>query len=111
MLTSPFNAPRSYGRHEGADYDVIGGVEDNKVSVLCAHDGVVDTSLDSSGGYGRYVRVKHTRNGKPFYTRYAHLDARYVQVGDVVSRGMAVGEIGVTGNATGEHVHINLEVP
>lgn len=111
MLTSPFDAPRSYGKHEGCDYDVIGGQVDNKVNVLCAYDGVVDISLDKTTGYGKHVRVKHTRNGKPFYTRYAHLDARFVNVGDTVTQGTALGEIGATGNATGEHVHFNLEVP
>lgn len=112
-LTSPFNAPRKYGNqlHEGADYDIIGGTADNKVDVLCAYEGVVDMSLDSTGGYGKYVRVRHSRNGRPFYTRYAHLDRRYVQVGQTVSKGQPLGEVGATGNANGEHVHFNLEVP
>lgn len=111
MLTSPFNAPRNYGLHEGADYDIIGGGQNNVVSVLCMYPGIVDRSLDSTGGYGKYVRVRHLRNGKTFYTRYAHLDARYVVVGDTVNAGTPLGEIGTTGNATGEHVHINIEVP
>lgn len=114
VLTSPFDAPRDYPpnyKHEGADYDVVGGQPDNKVNVLCAYPGTVDRSLDSTGSYGKYVRVAHTRNGSPFYTRYAHLDARFVAVGDVVKVGDALGEIGATGKVTGEHVHLNLEVP
>lgn len=113
ILTSPFDAPRDYPpnyKHEGADYDVVGGQPDNKVNVLCAYPGTVDRSL-KYGDYGEYVRVKHTRNGSPFYTRYAHLDARFVAVGDVVKAGDALGEIGATGKVTGEHVHFNLEVP
>lgn len=111
MLTSAFDAPRSYGKHEGCDYDVIGGQPDNKVNVLCAYDGIVDISLDKTTGYGKHIRVKHIRNGSPFYTRYAHLDARFVNVGQSVMKGTALGEIGATGNADGEHVHLNLEVP
>lgn len=111
VLTSPFNAIRDYGKHEGADYDLVGGVVDNKVSVLCAYPGVVDRSLDTTGGYGKYVRVMHTRNGSVFYTRYAHLDSRLVTVGQSLSGGDPIGEIGNTGNSTGEHVHLNLEVP
>ncbi len=111
MLTSAFDAPRSYGKHEGCDYDVIGGQPDNKVNVLCAYDGIVDISLDKTTGYGKHIRVKHVRNGSPFYTRYAHLDARFVNVGQSVMKGTALGEIGATGNADGEHVHLNLEVP
>lgn len=112
-LTSPFDAPREYGngRHEGADYDVVGGAPDNKVDVLCLYPGVVVGSSDGTTGYGRQVRVRHTNNGQVFYTRYAHLDRRYVAVGEVVGRGEPLGEVGATGNATGEHVHINLEAP
>jgi murein DD-endopeptidase MepM/ murein hydrolase activator NlpD len=111
VLTSAFDAGRSYGKHEGADYDVVGGAADNAADVLCLYDGTVDRSLDTTGGYGSYVRVKHDRNGHVFYTRYAHLDKRYVEAGQWVKQGDALGEVGTTGNVTGEHVHINLEVP
>lgn len=115
---SPFNTPRDYDgdgvyddKHEGLDADVIGGRPDNVVDVLCTYDGVVDRSLDSTGGYGKYIRVQHERNGSIFYTRYCHLDDRFVSVGDYVALGDPVGEVGSTGNVTGEHVHFNLEVP
>ena len=112
-LTSPFNAPRSYanGLHEGVDYDVLTAVADSQEPILCLYPGTVDISIDSSGGYGKYVRVRHERNGSTFYTRYAHMDERFVTVGQTVDIGDALGEIGTTGNVTGEHVHINLEVP
>ena len=112
-LTSPFNAPRSYanGLHEGVDYDVLTAVADSQEPILCLYPGTVDISIDSSGGYGKYVRVRHERNGSTFYTRYAHMDERFVSVGQNVDIGDALGEIGTTGNVTGEHVHINLEVP
>lgn len=108
-----FNDPRNYGNglHEGVDADVIGGEANNKTGVLCTYAGVVDRSLDSAGGYGKYVRVQHENNGSVFYTRYCHLDERYVSVGDTLVTGDAVGEVGTTGNVFGEHVHLNLEVP
>lgn len=111
VLTSPFNAPRDYGLHEGADYDVLTNEVDSKANVLCVYDGVVDRSLDSTGGYGKYIRVRHERNGHTFYTRYAHLDERFLNVGEVVEVGTPLGEIGKTGNVSGEHIHLNLEVP
>jgi murein DD-endopeptidase MepM/ murein hydrolase activator NlpD len=112
-LTSPFNAPRTYGNklHEGADYDLVGGAADNKTDVLCAYAGIVDRSLDSTGGYGKYVRVKHNYNGLVLFTWYCHLDARHVTTGQSLKAGDRVGEVGTTGNVTGEHVHFNLEVP
>lgn len=111
VRTSPFNAPRDYGLHEGVDFDVVGSMANSKEPVLCVYPGVVERSLDSGGGYGRYVRVRHQFEDVVFYTRYAHLDARFVAVGAAVGQGVAVGEIGATGNVTGEHVHFNVEVP
>jgi hypothetical protein len=57
------------------------------------------------------VRVVHERNGRQFYTRYCHLDTRVAQVGQAIKAGQPVGEIGTSGNVSGEHVHFNLEVP
>lgn len=117
-LTSPFNAPRDYSafggkkqdKHEGADYDVVGGQVDNIVGVLCLYPGEVDF-VKYSNGYGQNVRVKHERHGSTFYTRYAHLDEVWVEVGQILPQGEPIGEVGSTGNATGEHVHLNVEVP
>lgn len=111
VLTSPFNAIRNYGLHEGADYDILTHETDSKEPVLCAYPGIVERSLDSTGGYGKYIRILHERNGKPFYTRYCHLDARFVEVGQTIKQGQPIGEIGSTGNSTAEHLHFNLEVP
>lgn len=110
-LNSPFNAVRDYGLHEGLDYDIIGGNVDNKVSVLCTYPGVVERSVDSTGKYGKYVRIRHRIDGHDFITWYCHLDQRYVEEGAVLKAGNAIGEIGTTGNVTGEHVHFNLQVP
>lgn len=84
---------------------------DSKASVLATYDGTVERSQDSTGGYGKYIRLQHTRNGSVFYTRYCHLDSRYVSVGQQVKKGDALGEIGNTGFSSAEHIHFNLEVP
>lgn len=111
--TDVFNSPRDYtgGKHEGADYDLVGGLANNTAAVLCVYEGVVDGSKDSTGGYGKYIRVKHQRNGRDFYTWYGHLDRRYVEVGRPVKMGDELGEVGTTGRVTGEHVHLTLSVP
>lgn len=115
VYTSLFNSPRDYDNdginealHEGIDADVL-GTGDSKANVLATYDGVVDRSLDSTGGYGQYVRLLHSYNGIQFYTRYAHLDARFVTAGQSVKKGQPVGEVGDTGKVTGEHVHFNIE--
>ena len=39
---------------------------------------------------------------------YAHLASRYKQVGDVVMAGDQIGTMGMTGYATGVHLHFGL---
>jgi murein DD-endopeptidase MepM/ murein hydrolase activator NlpD len=56
----------------------------------------------SQGGYGQTVVVDH---GGGLQTRYAHLSAISVQVGDTVDAGASVGRAGRSGRATGTHVH------
>lgn len=119
VTTSPFNAPRDYSslggsandRHEGIDLDIVGGNVNNQTPILAMEAGVVDISKDGTTGYGKQVRIMHVIGGKTFYTRYCHLDARFVQVGARVQRGQPIGEIGSTGNSTGEHLHLNIELP
>lgn len=60
--------------------------------------------------YGNYVVVKHEYNDLAFRTWYCHLDKIYVAAGDAAPAGTALGELGTTGNSTGEHVHLNLQV-
>lgn len=108
VVSSPFDAPRDYGKHEGTDY-VPKSKQGNEL-IHCGYDGVVDL-VTTSSGYGKYVRVKHQRNGSSFWTYYCHMDTQLVAVGNTVKAGDVVGEIGSTGNSTGEHLHLTLRVP
>lgn len=109
VVSSPFDAPREYGKHEGCDY-VATSQQGNEL-IHCGYDGTVDIVAYSATGYGKYVRVKHVRNGGVFYTYYCHLDTQLVAVGNAVKTGDPLGEVGSTGNSTGPHVHITLRVP
>lgn len=113
MITSLFDAPRSYsnGKHEGVDVDILGGLVDNTVDVLALYPGTVFRVVNSSGGYGMYVVVDHVYQGTPFQTWYCHLDDFSVSVGQSVTIGTPIGEVGTTGNVTGEHAHVNLVIP
>ena len=54
------------------------------------------------GAYGRVVEVRHAGELK---TRYSHLSAWDVDVGDTVAAGRILGRVGSSGKATGAHLH------
>jgi len=57
--------------------------------------------------WGKYILLYH---GDGIYTRYAHASVKYVQAGDTVERGQRIGRVGMTGGATGPHLHFELRV-
>lgn len=74
--------------------------------ILAADSGTVTISgWPDNGGYGMRVIIDH---GNGFQTLYAHLQATYVQVGQTVARGDAIGKMGSTGRSTGTHLHFEI---
>jgi murein DD-endopeptidase MepM/ murein hydrolase activator NlpD len=59
------------------------------------------------GGYGNLVEVDH---GNGLATRYGHLSAIDVKVGQIVHTGEVIGRIGSTGRSTGPHLHYETRV-
>ncbi len=54
-------------------------------------------------GLGYYVRIDH---GDGFETLYGHMaDVPPVAIGQAVSKGDIIGDVGSTGMSTGPHVH------
>ncbi len=86
--------------HRGMDIPAPAGTP-----VYAACDGVVSTLAHDA--YGTCVKL--TVNSE-MALLYGHLAARYVEEGDVVTRGQKIGAVGSTGNATGEHLHFELTV-
>jgi murein DD-endopeptidase MepM/ murein hydrolase activator NlpD len=58
-------------------------------------------------GYGNTIEVDH---GHGFKTRYAHLSAISIQVGQHVAVGQRIGAMGSTGRSTGTHLHYEVWV-
>lgn len=60
---------------------------------------------DFEGAYGRQVKVRHADGT---VTSYSHMSEFDVSVGESVQAGTQVGAIGMTGNTTGPHVHLEV---
>jgi len=59
------------------------------------------------GGYGNMVEINH---GNGLATRYGHLSAIDVKIGQLVRIGEVIGRIGSTGRSTGPHLHYETRV-
>jgi murein DD-endopeptidase MepM/ murein hydrolase activator NlpD len=60
-----------------------------------------------NGGYGKMVEINH---GNDLATRYGHLSAIDVTVGQKIRIGQVIGRIGSTGRSTGPHLHYETRV-
>jgi murein DD-endopeptidase MepM/ murein hydrolase activator NlpD len=87
--------------HEGTDMAGAYGLP-----IMATADGVVITA-GWNAGYGRLVKIKHEFG---IETRYAHMSAIRVKVGDRVSRGDRIGDMGNSGRSTGTHLHYEIRI-
>lgn len=58
-------------------------------------------------GYGRHIIVKHDNN---LESLYAHLSKIDVKEGQKVTKDTELGEVGATGWATGNHLHLEIHI-
>src|SRR5699024_11375522 len=107
--TSPFGWPTppiSGARqlHAGTDFAAPDGT-----AILAAADGVVTVSNYSQSGGGIIV-IKHTISGEKVATAYIHMwhDGIHVAVGDTVTAGQHIGDVGSSGQSTGPHLHFEI---
>ena len=98
--TSPFG--RRWGRmHEGIDMAAPVGTP-----VYATGEGTV-IFAGWQRGYGNLIKIKHELGTE---TRYGHLSKIRVKVGQKVSRGSQIGDMGNTGRSTGPHLHYEVRV-
>lgn len=74
--------------------------------VYATGDGVVQLVKVKRWGYGKHIVINH---GYGYKTRYAHLSAFKVRVGQRVKRGEVIGLVGSTGKSTAPHLHYEVE--
>lgn len=94
-----FGAPRPGGPHTGMDLPAPSGT----IAQAAWYARVIETPL--GGWMGKGVILE---DGAGNLWLYAHLDSVAVAVGDIVTRGQAIGGVGSTGNSTGPHLHFEI---
>lgn len=99
----------SCGMHDGADYAAPAGTD-----VVAMWGGTVveaDYPTTFGSAFGRAVVIDHDKlpDGSPgYWAIYAHLSAENVTVGQRVTAGQKIGDVGTTGNSTGNHLHVGV---
>ncbi len=108
-ISSRFNPGRRHPvlnkirAHKGVDYAATTGTP-----IKATGDGRV-VHVGRKGGYGNTIVVKH---GQTYQTLYAHMSryAQGIKVGSNVAQGQTIGYVGMTGLATGPHLHYEFLV-
>ena len=108
-VSSRFNSARYHPilnlirAHKGVDYAAPIGTP-----VRAAGDGHIRVA-GRLGGYGNCVEIEHSRS---IVTLYGHLSkfAHGTHVGAHVAQGTVIGYVGMTGLATGPHLHYEYRV-
>ncbi|MFC4670354.1 DUF5930 domain-containing protein [Seohaeicola nanhaiensis] len=95
--------PKTGGRrmHNGSDF-----AGDYGTNIYATADGVV-THAGWMNGFGKLVKIRHAFG---IETYYAHTSAILVKVGQRVSRGDHIADMGNTGRVTGTHLHYEVRV-
>lgn len=100
------------GSHPGVDIRVPQGTPIRSIA-----NGVVESVREDGGGFGKLIVIRHPHMPDPvhadyetvLHSVYAHLSAQLVVEGDVVAKGQLIGYSGKTGDATGPHLHFQID--
>ena len=84
--------------HKGLDIAANTGT-----NIVAAHSGTV-IQAGENGSYGKSITIE---NGD-LVTLYAHCSSISKEEGDAVNIGETIGKVGMTGNATGPHLHFEI---
>jgi len=89
--------------HKGIDFGAAIGTP-----IYAAGDGVIEEA-GRKGGYGNYVRLRHSAT---YSTAYGHASriARGIAPGVHVKQGQVIAYVGSTGFSTGPHLHYEIIV-
>lgn len=90
-----------HSKHKGLDIAAKRGTP-----IYAAADGIV-THSGTKSTYGKLVIIDH---GNGYETYYAHQYKLACEEGDIVEKGDLIGYVGMTGSASGNHLHFELRI-
>ena len=98
----PFTGELTF--HSGTDYAAADGTP-----ILAIADGHV-TVAGPVDGYGNLIVIEHTIDGQEVASAYGHMEDAgiHVSVGDRVTAGQHIGDVGSAGRSTGPHLHFEI---
>ncbi len=105
-VNGPYRTTSGFGPRWGRMHNGLDFAGPHGTDIVATAEGRV-TFAGWSGGYGKLVKIRHDFG---FETRYAHLTKINVEVGQSVSRGQHIGDMGTTGRSTGTHLHYEIRV-
>lgn len=103
IVSSTYKSPERPG-HQGIDL-----AADDGTPMYAMAGGVVAESGPASG-FGNWIVIDHTIDGKAYSTVYGHMwdDGLAVSAGDTVTAGQHIGDVGSNGGSTGPHLHLEV---
>lgn len=99
------------GSHPAVDIRVPTGTP-----VRAIASGIV-SEVKTATGFGNTIVIRHPNIPDPanptqttvLFSNYAHLSTMFVQPGDIVEKGEQIALSGMTGDATGPHLHFQID--
>lgn len=104
----PFPCDQVWSGQTRTNHSPVNSVDFNRADdfgdtvVATAAGKVTRVENEGNTSYGRWVEIDH---GNGYRSRYAHLSVQSVKIGQSVSQGQKIGELGNTGGSTGAHLH------
>ncbi len=92
---------QSWRQHNGVDYGAPTGT-----AVRSVGDGTVEFA-GWQNGYGNVVLLRHANDRSTLYGHLSHIDVRK---GQRIEQGQRIGAVGMTGWATGPHLHFEFRI-
>ncbi|EYF05443.1 metalloendopeptidase Membrane protein [Chondromyces apiculatus DSM 436] len=109
----PFPCGQVWAGQTRSNHSPVNSVDFNRANdegdtVVAAAAGTISrVANEGSTSYGKWIEINH---GDGYTTRYAHLSVQSVSVGQSVSKGQKIGNVGNTGGSTGAHLHYELRL-